>query len=48
LMILAFQELFLTLYRRMGGAHVTALRVLSLFGWLGLSAWVSFFYLRTP
>jgi hypothetical protein len=48
LMILAFQELFLTLYRRMGGAYVTALRVLSLFGWLGLSTWVSFFYLRSP
>lgn len=48
LMILAFQELFLTLYRRSGGAHAIALRVLSLFGWLGLTTWVSLFYLHTP
>ena len=46
LMILVFQELTLALYRRMGGTHTIALRVLSLFGWLGLSAWVSLFYLR--
>jgi hypothetical protein len=47
LLVLAFQELFLALYRRMGGTHAIALRVLSFFGWLGLSAWISFFYLRT-
>ena len=45
IVIFAFQELFLALYRRVGGKHLTAFGILALLGWVGLSVWVAIFYL---
>jgi hypothetical protein len=43
--LLAIQELFLAIYRRLSGKFLLPLRVLALVGWVGLCYWVPIHYL---
>ena len=44
--LFVLQELFLSVYRRLGRTYLLTLRILAILGWASLSVWVSLFYLR--
>lgn len=46
IVIFLLQELVVALYRRVSGKHLTAFRILTLLGWVGLSLFAVLFYLR--